>query len=63
MNTVAPEKNDSPMLLRVPEAAKKLGISTRTIYMLFSAGKLKPVKIGHSTRIRLTDLQIFIDGL
>jgi excisionase family DNA binding protein len=35
-------------LLTIPEAAKKLKVSRRTIYRYIKKGKLKPIKISQS---------------
>ena len=44
-------------LLRVKEAAKRLGVSIPTLYRLINTGKLKPVYIGEAcTRIPETQI-------
>jgi excisionase family DNA binding protein len=66
-STVPPDTtSDTPteaLLLTVPSAAKRLAVSNRTIYTLFSAGKLRLVKIGRSTRIRQSDLRAYVASL
>ena len=51
------------LLLRIPEAARALGISTRSVYTIASAGKLKILKIGKSSRISTADVNAYVDGL
>ena len=40
-----------PLLLRVDEAARELGVSRRRIYQLVASGQLELRKIGRSSRI------------
>ncbi len=42
------------------DAAKYLGISTRTLDNLLSAGELQRVKIGRKTVVRINDLDNFL---
>lgn len=48
-------------LLTIPEAAKWLTVSDRTVYRLMREGKLATVKIGGSTRIRESELIRYLD--
>ncbi len=51
-------------LLRVKEAAEMLAVSVREYYRLTAGGQLPaPVKIGRATRIPLSDIQRYIEGL
>lgn len=51
----------NPPLISVDELASMLGVSTRTLWRLLSAGKLiKPIKVGGSTRWRRSDVQQWI---
>jgi excisionase family DNA binding protein len=51
-------------LLTIPEAAQRLGISTRKTWQLVSEGQLQTVRIGlRSTRIELEELEAFIARL
>jgi excisionase family DNA binding protein len=50
-----------PLLLRVNDAAKLLGVGVTKIYDLMRRRELSFVKIGRSTRIELTAIQDFID--
>ena len=66
-STVPPDTtSDTPteaLLLTVPSAAKRLAVSTRTVYSLFTSGQLKMLKIGRSTRVAATDLAGFVSNL
>jgi len=54
---------DTPLLLTVPEAAAKLGISRSSFYELIRGKKLEIVKIGRSTRIPESDIVSFVERL
>jgi excisionase family DNA binding protein len=43
-------------LLTVPEVARYLGVSTRTVYELLRTQKIRRIKVGGSTRVARTDL-------
>ena len=61
-NPVPHISRTSPQLLRVPEAAKILGVSDRTIWSLLDAGDLRRVRLGRrATRISLSDLNAFVE--
>ncbi len=49
-------------LLKIPEAAKALNVSIRTIAMLIARGDLPSVKLGRCTRIRGSALDSLIDA-
>lgn len=61
--TPLPEEPVGPRLLTADEAAAMLGISKRTVYELMSRGHLHSVTIGRSRRIKLTDLEQYVDSL
>jgi len=48
-----------PLTLSVNDAAKVLGVSSRTVWALITDGKLPAVKLGKRTLIRHADLQTF----
>lgn len=49
-------------LLSVEEVGQMLGISSRTVWRMVSAGEIpEPVKIGGSTKWRRSDIQAMID--
>lgn len=47
-------------LLSVPDAAALLGCSPAAIRKWLSQGRLKGVKVGRLTQVRITDLEAFI---
>ena len=49
------------LLLSIPEAGRMLGISRSKCYDLLRSGHLPSVYIGRSRRIRIKDLERFID--
>jgi excisionase family DNA binding protein len=50
-------------LLKVPEVAKRLGISKRTVWRWIKDGKLKVYRLGEKTiRIDEKDLEAFMVG-
>ena len=50
-------QNQDPTFLTVDQVAKSLQVSRPSVYALFKTGKLTPVKINSSTRIRKTELE------
>jgi excisionase family DNA binding protein len=57
------DRNDGRSLLGIPEAAKFLKVSERTVYRLIHKGELRSIQIGPSgqLRIRPSDLDDFLD--
>lgn len=51
------------LTVTVQEAGKLTGLSRTTLYKLFSAGKLKPRKVGKRTLILVDELETFVNGL
>ncbi len=51
---------EAPLLLRVEEAAKLLGVGRTTVFALVSAQKLPVVRIGRSVRIPREALERWI---
>lgn len=49
-------------LLRLEDAAARLGVSRATVQSYIKSGKLKAVKVGRGIRIRESDFQEFIEG-
>ena len=49
------------LLLTVPEAGRALAISRSKMYDLLNSGELASVHIGRSRRVRLSDVQNFVD--
>ncbi len=56
-NKTSEQHTESDRLLRPQEAADVLGISLRMLWRLRATDKLPVVKIGRSTRFRLSHLQ------
>lgn len=60
------EANIQPLALRPRDAAKALGISTRTLYTLTKEGAIPCRKIGDGKRsavlYRVADLEAFLAG-
>jgi excisionase family DNA binding protein len=54
---------NSEKLLRVKEAAARLAVSPRTVWRMIAAKTLKPVHVRGCTRVLLTDVAKFLNGL
>lgn len=54
---------DDRVLLRVNEAATRLGVSLATVKRLLASGDLRSVKIGSSRRVPVADLADYVDRL
>ena len=50
-------------LLKIQEVGDLLNISRATIYRLVREGHLPTVQIGRSRRVKLGDLDLFVDAL
>ena len=54
----------SDRLLRVGEVAERLGVSTRTVWSLRSAGEIPaPIRFGNNTRWKRSEIETYIRGL
>lgn len=51
------------LLLRIPEVAERLTMSRSKVYQLIQSGVLPSVRIDHSRRVRMRDLEAFVAGL
>lgn len=51
----------APLLLKVPEAARLLGVSRTRVYELMQRGELPVIRLGRSVRIPYAALQGWID--
>ena len=51
------------LLLKIPEAAARLGVSRAKLYELIASGALPAVKIDGCRRVRTDDLRAFVEGL
>ncbi len=57
------ERISAPALMRVEEAARRMSISRAKAYELIGRGELRSVRIDGSRRVRVSDLNDYIDGL
>ena len=53
----------APITVRVPEAARMLGISRSRIYELITSGDIEALKLGRATLVPIATLQALIDRL
>ena len=51
------------LLVTVEEAARRLALSRTTLYQQIRRGVIPSVRIGHSRRIPVIDLERFVDDL
>jgi excisionase family DNA binding protein len=51
------------LLITKAEAAEQLGISVRTVHRLIAAGKLPLVHVEGAARVRVADLEAYMDSL
>jgi excisionase family DNA binding protein len=51
------------LLITKAEAAEQLGISVRTVHRLITAGKLPLVHVEGAARVRVADLEAYVDSL
>lgn len=51
------------LLLTIPEVCGALAVSRDAVYELLRSGRLPSVTLGRSRRIRVTDLERFVDAL
>lgn len=51
------------LLLKVPDAAVRLGIGRSTLYELLATGELRCVRIGRAVRIPRSELEQFVARL
>ena len=47
--------------LNTDEAAKRLGITTRTLYRFMDQGRLPSYRFGRVFRLKTTDIELFIE--
>ena len=53
--------NDGPLMVRIPEAAERLGLSRSTVYELIAAGELRVVRYGRAVRVPVAELSAWIE--
>ncbi len=51
------------LLLTIPEAAERLGLSRSQVYIIMRRGELPSVRIGRSRRVAARDLERFVERL
>ncbi len=51
-----------PLLLRVPDAAERLGIGRSTLYELMRNHEIQTVKIGRSVRVPVAALRAWVEA-
>ncbi len=56
------EEKTLPRLLNAQEVAAALNMGLSTVYLLVERGELSSIRIGRSVRIRLEDLEKFIES-
>jgi excisionase family DNA binding protein len=49
------------LLVRIPEAAERLGLSRSTVYELIAAGELKVVRYGRAVRVPVGELTGWVE--
>jgi excisionase family DNA binding protein len=55
------QNRDEQLLLRIPEAAARLGLGRSTIYELIAAGELPAIKIGRAVRVPASRLTAWVE--
>lgn len=55
--------NGTALLVSIPEGARLLGISRSHAYNLVAGGRLHPIRIGRSVRLRVAELEALIAEL
>lgn len=53
--------DQTPLLLRVPEVARLLGVSRTRAYVLVQRGELPAIRIGQSVRVSRRALEAWIE--
>ena len=51
-----------PIWLGTQEAARQLGITARTLYRLIDEGEIPAYKLGRVLRLKLSDVEAFLDA-
>ena len=60
--SMGPAPPDAPLLLRIPEAARLVGVSRSTMYQLIGSGEVPVVRLGRSVRVLRAKLEVFVYG-
>jgi excisionase family DNA binding protein len=57
----AAQRQDRALLVKIPEAARQLGISKSLLYGLLRAGEIQRIRLGpNATRIAVAELEAFV---
>lgn len=62
-DTVDLAQASSVLTINYDEAARRLGVSRRTVQRLVASGELPTVELGGACRVRTADLVAYVDGL
>ena len=57
----APPLTGADMLLTIREVAERLAVSRRHVWRLISSHQLPSIKFGRTTRVRVQDLEEFVE--
>jgi excisionase family DNA binding protein len=57
------DQAQAPVLLTVPDVARRLGLSRSTVYDLITSRQLRSVKIGGARRVSVAALDEFVAAL
>ena len=52
-----------PVWLGTQDAARHLGITARTLYRLINEGEIPAYKLGRVLRLKLTDVEAFLESV
>ena len=52
---------NEPLAVRIPEAARMIGIGQSTLYQYVASGEIEIIKIGRSTVVSMDALRDFIE--
>ena len=61
-STEAAESGDGPTWLSTPAAAKRLGVTSRTLYRFIDEGQLPAHKFGRVIRLKQADVDAYIES-
>ena len=56
------EARSEPVWLGTQEAARQLGITTRTLYRLIDEQQIPAYKLGRVLRLKLSDVETFLES-
>lgn len=53
-------ETDGRLLVRIPEAAERLGLSRSTVYELIAAEEIHVIRIGRAVRVPVDELRSYV---